>query len=160
MLKKQLRRTNGGPRLPLLITAVAFLLLPTLSGCSEGDGLKRQAVSGTVTCDGKPISAGSILFEPDTYQSGTAVGATVRDGSFSISQRNGPVPGFYKVRIYMSSGIQAPPHKGHTDRSPQPMVEFLPEQYNAKTSLRADVSESRRNRFRFELSSTPSSDSQ
>jgi hypothetical protein len=36
------------------------------------------------------------------------------------------------------------------------MVEFLPEHYNTKTELRADVTDVRRNRFRFDLSSSKS----
>jgi hypothetical protein len=139
---------------------MAILALAAISGCSAGDGLNRKPLSGIVTCNGTPIATGAILFEPDTYQSGTAVGATIRDGSFTIPARDGAVPGSYKVRIYMSSGIQAPPAKGQSDRSPRPMVEFLPEQYNAKTKLRCTVSDSRPNRFRFDLSSSPSAGAQ
>jgi hypothetical protein len=156
MLKKWVNRTNMRGRIGSVVHALAIFALAVTAGCGAGDGLNRKSISGTVTCDGKPLPAGAILFEPDTYQSGTAVGATIQDGSFTIAGRDGPVPGSYKVRIYMSSGIQAPPAKGQTDRSPRPMVEFLPEEYNAKTKLRADVSESRPNRFRFDLSSSRS----
>jgi hypothetical protein len=143
-------------RLGSVVHTSTIFALAAISGCGAGDGLNRQTISGTVTCDGKPVSAGAILFEPDTYQSGTSVGAIIRDGSFTVSERDGPVPGTYKVRIYRSSGIQAPPEKGQTDRSPRPMLEFLPERYNAKTELRAEVIDSRPNRFRFDLSSSPS----
>ena len=130
-----------------------------LAGCGAArNELDRQAVSGTVTCDGKPIPAGAILFEPDTYQSGTATGATIRDGSFSIQSRQGPVPGSYRVRIYMSLGIQAPQSAGKINRSSRPMVEFLPEHYNSKSELHALVSGRAANRFRFVLSSARSAD--
>jgi hypothetical protein len=160
MLKQQSSRMKRGRRIGTPRTSVAILALAAISGCSAGDALNRKPISGTVTCDGKPLAAGAILFEPDTYQSGTAVGATIRFGSFTIAKRDGPVPGSYKVRIYVSSGIQAPPAKGQTDRLSRPLVEFLPEQFNAKTTLRADVSESRSNRFRFELSARPSAGAQ
>ncbi len=117
--------------------SAAFLALAAVSGCGSGDGLDRLAVSGIVMCDGKRISSGAILFEPETYQSGTAVGATIHSGSFSIPKKDGPVPGTYKVRIYASSGTQAPPSRGQTEGTPRPMVDLLPEQYNAKTKLRA-----------------------
>ena len=108
-------------------------------GCGSSDGLNRQAISGTVTLDGQPISRGAILFEPATQESGTAVGATIRQGAFAISRHEGPVPGSYRVRIYASSEIQAPPAKGQTDRTPRPMVERFPSRYNTQTELRVRV---------------------
>jgi hypothetical protein len=137
--------------------SLAATMIGAIAGCGSGDGLNRQAVTGIVTCDGKLIPAGAILFEPETYQSGTTVGGTVRKGSFTIAERDGPVPGTYKVRIYMSSGVQAAPAEGQSGRSPRPMVEFLPEQYNAKTELRAEVRDGGANRFRFDLRSDPRS---
>ncbi len=157
MLNMRLSQTTGRRRNKYGRAAITMLALAAVTGCSAGDGLNRQAVTGVVTCDGKPISAGAILFEPETYESGTAVGATVGRGSFTILERDGPVPGTYKVRIYVSSGVQAPPAKGQTDRSPRPMMELLPEQYNAKTKLQVDVSDGWPNRFRFDLSLSPSS---
>ena len=153
MFQQWMSCTHTRGRISSVVHLFAILALAVSSGCGARDGLNRKPISGMVTCDGKPVPAGAILFEPDTYQSGTAVGATIRDGSFTIAGRDGPVPGSYKVRIYMSSGIQAPVAKGQTDKSPRPMVEFLPEEFNAKTRLRADVSETRPNRFRFDLSS-------
>ena len=121
------------------------------SGCGSSDGLNRQAISGTVTCDGRPLANGAILFEPATNESGTAVGSTIRQGSFLVSRSDGPVPGVYRVRIYASSGIQAPPTKGQTDRSPRPMVERLPETFNTHTKLAAEVLARQTNSFRFDL---------
>ena len=78
-------------------------------GCGAGDGLDRRAISGSVTLDGQPLSEGTILLEPVTDRSGTAVGATIRCGAFAITRVQGPVPGSYRVRIYASSGVQDPP---------------------------------------------------
>ena len=121
------------------------------SGCGSSDGLDRQAISGTVTCDGRPLANGAILFEPATHESGTAVGSTIRQGSFAVPRHDGPVPGFYRVRIYASSGTQAPPTKGQSDRSPRPMVERLPEAFNTHTKLAAEVLARQTNAFRFDL---------
>ena len=63
------------------------------------------------------------------------------------------MPGRYRVRVYASSEIQAPPAKGQTDRTPRPMVERLPARYNTQTVLGADVVVRRVNYFRFELNS-------
>jgi hypothetical protein len=129
------------------------ILLSAISGCDSPDGLNRQAISGSVTLDGQPISIGAILFEPESPESGTAVGATIRRGGFAISRHEGPVPGSYRVRVYSSSGIQAPPTKGQTDRTPRPMVERLPARYNTQTELRATVLGQKGNSYRFDLNS-------
>ncbi len=130
------------------------LLLVASFGCGSSDGLNRQAISGSVTLDGQPISLGAILFEPATQESGTAVGATIRHGDFAISTREGPVPGSYRVRVYSSSGIQAPPATGQTDRTPRPMVERVPARYNNRTELLERVHGRHVNRYRFDLNSS------
>jgi 2-polyprenyl-6-methoxyphenol hydroxylase-like FAD-dependent oxidoreductase len=122
-------------------------------GCDSSDSLNRQAISGTVTLDGQPISTGAILFEPATQESGTAVGATIRQGTFAVSRRDGAVPGPYLVRVYSSSKFQAPPTKGQTDRTPRPMVESLPPRYNTQTELRVRVRDRSANRYNFDLKS-------
>jgi hypothetical protein len=133
--------------------------LAALFGCGSSDGLNRQAISGIVTLDGQPISSGAILFEPASRESGTAVGATIRQGTFTIKKYEGAVPGPYRVRIYSSSGIQAAPAKGQTDRTPRPMVERVPARYNTRTELSASVMGRDVNRYRFDLSSDRSIDS-
>jgi hypothetical protein len=129
------------------------LVLVAIIGCGSTDGLNRQAISGSVTLDGQPISKGAILFEPATQESGTAVGAIIRQGAFAISRREGPVPGLYLVRVYSGSNIQAPPTKGQTDHTPRPMVESFPPRYNTRTELRVRVIDRSANRFPFNLTS-------
>ena len=111
-----------------------------------------------MTFDGQAIASGAILFEPATLESGTAVGATIKDGTFTISRAQGAVPGLYRVRIYASSGVQALPAKDQSDRATHPMVERLPPQYNAQTELRATVSPHSPNHIRFDLYSSRSAD--
>jgi hypothetical protein len=130
------------------------LFLAAMFGCGPSDGLNRQAISGSVTLDGEPLTSGAILFEPANKESGTAVGATIRQGSFAVSRVEGPVPGSYRVRVYASTRKQAPPAKGQTDRTPRPMVERLPPHYNTRSELRAEVVADRVNRYRFDLDSS------
>jgi hypothetical protein len=153
MFHPQSRSSRRRPPSGGLRATEILLLCLTSSGCSASDGLNRQAISGTVNCDGQPLANGAILFEPATNESGTAVGSTIRHGSFAVSRRDGPVPGFYRVRIYASSGTQGPPTKGHSNRSPRPMVERLPPAYNTRTELVAEVLPRRANDFRFDLKS-------
>ncbi len=130
-----------------------------LGGCGSGDGLDRQAISGIVNLDGRPLNDGTILLEPETNQSGTAVGATIRRGEFVVPKDQGPVPGSYRVRIYASAGKQDPPAPGQTEHTRRPMAELLPDVYNTRSVLRADVNARRANRFRFELRSDGQTDS-
>lgn len=127
------RSRRGGA---VVVVAVAMMLA---GGCGSGDGLDRQAVRGRVTLDGEPLARGSILFEPATDDVGTAVGGTIRDGRFAIARADGPVPGNYLVRIYASTGTQAPPPEGGSAVMPRPMVERVPGRYNANTVLRAEI---------------------
>jgi hypothetical protein len=130
-----------------------LLLLGLAAGCGSDDGPNRRAVSGIVTVDGQPLDGGAVFLEPTSFESGTgtAVGATIRHGEFTISRDRGPLPGRYRVRIYASSGVQAPPREGQTDKIRRPMVERLPDVYNTRSELHAEVSARGPNRFRFEL---------
>ncbi len=140
---------------PSGIVWMAFVL----GGCGPGDGLDRQAISGIVNLDGRPLNDGTILLEPETNRSGTAVGATIRRGVFVVPKDQGPVPGSYRVRIYASAGRQEPPARGQTEHSRRPMAELLPDVYNTQSELRADVNARGGNRFRFELRSDGQTDS-
>jgi hypothetical protein len=132
---------------------VGLLLLGLAAGCGSDDGLDRQAISGIVTVDGQPLEGGAILLEPTAFESGTgtAVGATIRRGEFTVARDRGPIPGRYRVRIYASSGVQAPPRQDQTDKTRRPMVERLPDVYNTRSELYAEVKARGPNRYRFEL---------
>ena len=69
-----------------------------------GDGLPREAVSGTVTFKGEPLKAGTIQFLPSSPSEVTAGGAVIVDGKYAIGRSEGLVPGKYQVLI---SGAQA-----------------------------------------------------
>jgi hypothetical protein len=153
MPHSQSRSALNRRRISFLVPAGMILFLAATVGCDSGDGLNRQAISGTVTLDGQPLSSGNILFEPRTNESGTAVGARIQQGAFAISRQQGPVPGPYRVRIYSSSATQAPPADGQTERTPRPMVERLPRRYNTRSELNAVIVAGRANHHRFDLSS-------
>jgi hypothetical protein len=151
MLQDSSVRTLARRHPARLLGSGMILFVSIAGGCGSADGWNRQAVSGVVTVDGQPLGDGAILLEPPTGESGIAVGATIRRGTFDIRRDQGAVPGSYLVRIYSSSGMQAPPGKGQTESTRRPMVERLPDIYNARSELRADVTASGPNRLRFEL---------
>lgn len=85
--------------LPAFSLTVAMV---TVAGCGN-DGDPRQIdLSGTVSFGGKPIPAGSIIFEPDSTKgnSGPQGVADIRDGKYDTSATGkGTVGGAYVVRI-------------------------------------------------------------
>lgn len=131
---------------PLMATVVAA------AGCGgPSDGLPRQAISGSVTLDGQPVAVGSITFIPMGFD-GPPVGASIQDGAYSISAQNGPVPGIHRVAIYR----RMPTGKTTTDPDDPGVVveeqfETIPDAYNSRSDLKAEVKAGGSNRFDYEL---------
>jgi hypothetical protein len=145
-------RSGGGTRLGVLA-----LISLVATGCGAGGGgLDRKAISGEVTLDGRPLAAGSILFDPEAEGTGTLVGGLIRRGRFEVERAKGPVPGRYVVRIYASSGVQSRPVAGPPGNASRPMVELIPAPYNTQSTLHADVTANGPNIFDFAPQSTES----
>jgi hypothetical protein len=114
------------------------------AGCSAdvGDGLPREYVAGVVTLDGQPLAEGLIHFRPET-KGPTEGGSMIKDGSFTIEQQAGLVPGTYNVYINASEK-RADPGKssegvepaGRVGRAPK---ELVPAKYNSKTTLSVEI---------------------
>ncbi|QDV38861.1 hypothetical protein [Tautonia plasticadhaerens] len=136
-------------RSPRPLGSILIVSMLVLAGCSGGDELPREAVSGEVTLGGEPLSEGMIQFEPSGGQA-TGGGAVIRDGSYEIPGDTGLVPGSYRVSISSSSG-------GSADTSAAPgapgamMQERIPARYNAQSELVAEVTEGGDNTFDFPL---------
>ena len=117
--------------------ALAFSLAALASGCGEaGDGLAREAVSGSVTLDGQPLKSGSINFLPDGPGSPQGGGAPIIDGKYTVAKAMGLVPGKYKVTISSAGG---PPPAGEAPGGGAMAKESVPAKYNASSTLTAEV---------------------
>ena len=100
-------RCPAAPRVrsPVPLAAAGLALFIAVGGCGagSGDNLPRQAVSGKVTVDGKPMERGVISFTPDTQASNPVTGGgVIADGAYSIPREQGLTPGKYKVSITAS----------------------------------------------------------
>ena len=90
---------RGAAYLGLTVTVLA-LCLP---GC--GPSHKRQALSGTVTFQGRPLQTGSIVFKTNPTPGVQVGGALIRDGQFSVPAEQGLEPGVYKVAVSSPQGV-------------------------------------------------------
>jgi hypothetical protein len=122
-------------------------------GCSGGDGLPRQEVSGQVTLDGQPLATGSIEFQPEALAGGPAVpgGALIDAGTYRISREQGLVPGTYKVMIFSHGESATPAAPADPGAQGKPPPELIPRTYNVATTLKAEVTKDRANIFNFDL---------
>jgi hypothetical protein len=148
-----------------------------LSGCGSGavDNLPRQAVSGTVTLDGKPLEQGTITFTPQTDLPTPGM-VSISGGSYSIPQTQGLVPGSYKVSILGRDSTEPVEKFGDlpgvagrqqaeaadkknraalSGKAGAAATQPIPSQYNTATTLTAEVKDGGPNTFPFNLSSGP-----
>ena len=142
-----------------IVLVVLCLPVPLLVGCGRGNSLDRQAVSGQVTLDSKPLDRGSIQFCPELAQGGIFAGTLIVDGKYDVPGDKGLPPGKYKVRISAAQPDTPPTspksQSGFATSSPPPLRERLPAHYNANTTLTVEVKAGGGNVFDFALTSQP-----
>jgi hypothetical protein len=121
-----------------LAIGMAFLLLGV--GCGKGDR-NRNAISGTVQMDGKPLEKGSIRFSPIAGTKGPVSGGAIENGRYQIPPAVGLVEGRYRVEISatrktgkMVQAPLAPPGKMVEEYG-----EALPPRFNSASTLEAAV---------------------
>jgi hypothetical protein len=125
-------RWSGGA---LLMAAAALL------GCGRSDGLVD--VHGSVTLDGKPLNDAIVTFMASSHEKGNsrpAVGRTDSGGSYELEYSTGVTgtrPGKYKVTISTFWPSSLTPEEKVIPGS----AERVPNVYNSKSTLTADVTE-------------------
>jgi hypothetical protein len=135
---------------------LGIILSLSLAGCGggTGDDLPRQAVSGSVTLNDKPLEQGSITFSPaEPGQGAPSAGAIIKSGSYSIDRSGGPTPGKYRVSIV---GDEASAASEELPGLPPKLSELkkkarIPEKYNARSNLTAEVKADGSNSIDFDL---------
>jgi hypothetical protein len=144
-------RPHAGPAGAMLLT----LLAAALSGCRDrSDGLDREAVSGSVTLDGRPI-AGDITFIPKA--NGPSAGGWIADGTYSLGRSTGPAPGLYRVEILsiQPTGRTIPDRDGPPGGTTEERKNVVPGRYNVDSKLEAEVKKGGPNTFDFRITSAP-----
>lgn len=126
-----------------LLRAAIPLLIFVSTGCTRDP---RVECSGTVTFAGEAVEEGSIGFFP-LDGAGRSEGAVITAGRY----RACVVPGRQRVEIRASRAMSD--FKGPSDLGP-PRVDFIPEEFNSRSTLTVDVTRDGPNEFTFDL--TPS----
>lgn len=105
-----------------------------LTGCGSRNGLME--ISGSVTCDGKPVQNGTVNFLPADGNGPTA-GAIVSDGRYSVKLS----PGKKQVRIEAFKVVGQRRYRPNDPTSPMVDVQeqILPERYNTKSELSREI---------------------
>lgn len=115
-------------------TSVLAITVLFLAGCSEGP--RRATVDGTVSLAGTPVEHGVISFTPTGETRGPSTQVTIKDGKYSLEEREGPIVGTNRVEIlvYRKTGKKVPDmtQKGvFIDE----ITQAAPPSYNSKSTL-------------------------
>jgi hypothetical protein len=113
----------------------------TIIGCSETEGPQTMRVWGDVSYDGKPIESGTIDFV--SADGSPPAQAPIKDGHYDLDAKAGPVAEkTYRVEIHAlaKTGKTVPNLMPGGDPTMEMLVETIPAEYNAKSSLKATIS--------------------
>jgi hypothetical protein len=122
------------------------LLLTLFMGC-ESSGPPTYEVSGTVTWNGALLPDGDIIFQATDDRIVPDAGK-IRDGQFRLRAKAGKK----RVEIHASRLVTG---KDHVVMKTMERKPYIPECYNAQTTLTAEVKADRENRFVFDLKGKP-----
>ena len=122
-----------------------------IAGCRPSYQLDIAPAQGTVTLDGKPLSAGGVLLTPDRGRA--AGGRLAADGSFVLStygKGDGAIIGRHRVAI---TPLQS---ENENDKRPSGYVP-VPQRYQSPTSsgLEVEIKAEQENVFHLPLTTVP-----
>lgn len=131
--------------------AVYSLGLLLLVGCDNSRSSRRQALEGTVTLDGVPLTEGTIVLLPLPGTSGPTAGGTIREGEFSISSDKGVFAGTFRVEITAEGKTGKKMMDPLVGVEIEEVVELIPVRYNHESELTATVTEGSNSQHEFAL---------
>jgi len=138
---------------------IAFAIILTACGCGPGrDPHGRQAISGSVTFQGKPLDPGTIQFIPADPAKESGGGSLIREGRYQIPREQGLAPGTYRVVITSpepnNTDLPISPPGAPGIKMPPLALERIPPKFNRDSKVTVDVTEGGANSFDFNLDET------
>jgi hypothetical protein len=115
-----------------------------LIGCSNKPRMYK--VAGDVTFDGQPLPEGTILLLPQEKTIAPEEGK-ITNGHFEFKAREG------KMRVAISAARIIPGSKIRGAGGEPVPEEYIPDRYNSKSKLEAEVAARDDNNFKFDLES-------
>ncbi len=133
---------------PLMMSIIGSLVLVGCGGDEEGPVL--HAVSGTVSLDGEPVQDGRIQFRTKTPEA-KAYSAAITNGEYEVQTEAGSM----SVEITASRIVPGKFGESASPDEPAPPLSemYIPEQFNSKTTLTADIEAGADNTVPFDLTS-------
>ena len=123
----------------------ALLLVIVVAGCGDTTEDKRGTRvggNGLVSLDGRPLEAGRIVFITDHGSGAVKAVAAIRNGSFTFTEKNGPLEGGARVEIH-PVGLELEDFEAQRGGDPTRQVDVtridIPARYNVKSDLTAVV---------------------
>lgn len=122
-------------RFALLAGSMVFAAV-VVAGCSS-----ETRIEGEVKLDGQPVNGGSISFFPEAEDGRYPVSGEIKDGKYLIDSKRTRIYGSYRVEINWLKETK----EEELDKSFDPpkkvfkTVQAIPEQYNKKSKLTAEI---------------------
>jgi hypothetical protein len=124
---------------------LASLAALVAAGCGSGGVGNTAPVSGSVTLDGQPLSAGLVSFNPDSSKGNSSqfvpVAQVDSDGRYTLTTegKEGAPPGWYKATV--TPGMPRMDPGADPSKTPMPKMITLNPKYGdaAKTPFSIEV---------------------
>lgn len=127
----------------------AVLVILSLCGCGQGDGLDLVPVQGQVTLGGAPLPDADVIFQPAIGR--PSVGRTDAEGRYRLqytSEKPGALSGRHKVLI--TTFVEPDSDSSDPERQAG-RPERVPAQYNSRSTLEVEVDSGRKEPLDFTL---------
>jgi len=133
-----------------LYSLLMILTLSLLTGCGKtSDGPALETVMGSVTLDGEPLPDASILFK-DPARKNKSYFASVKAGAYTTEMQVGQWT--VEITARRRSKDKMVDNAEGTGKE-LAMEQYLPAEYNEKSTLEINVTPDGENQFQFDLKS-------